>query len=240
MEHISRHSLYAFEEEVKQGFLTIQGGHRIGLAGKAILDERGIRTIKYISFLNIRLAHQIIGCADRIMPYLYENKEVLHTLIISPPRCGKTTLLRDVIRQLSNGVGSQKGVNVGVVDERSEIGACFHGAPQNDLGIRTDILDCCPKAKGMMMMIRTMSPRVIAVDEVGSREDLDAMEYVMNCGCKLVATVHGNAVEDMLQKPVLQRLIQEKRFERYILLDNQKEIGHLGGIFDSRGTCLCG
>ena len=239
MEHISRHSLYAFEEEVKQGFLTIQGGHRIGLAGKAILDERGIRTIKYISFLNIRLAHQIIGCADRIMPYLYENKEVLHTLIISPPRCGKTTLLRDVIRQLSNGVGSQKGVNVGVVDERSEIGACFHGAPQNDLGIRTDILDCCPKAKGMMMMIRTMSPRVIAVDEVGSREDLDAMEYVMNCGCKLVATVHGNSVEDMLQKPVLQRLIQEKRFERYILLDNQKEIGHLGGIFDSRGTCLC-
>ena len=226
MEHISRHSLYAFEEEVKQGFLTIQGGHRIGLAGKAILDERGIRTIKYISFLNIRLAHQIIGCADRIMPYLYENKEVLHTLIISPPRCGKTTLLRDVIRQLSNGVGSQKGVNVGVVDERSEIGACFHGAPQNDLGIRTDILDCCPKAKGMMMMIRTMSPRVIAVDEVGSREDLDAMEYVMNCGCKLVATVHGNSVEDMLQKPVL--------------LDNQKEIGHLGGIFDSRGTCLCG
>ena len=240
MEHISRHSLYAFEEEVKQGFLTIQGGHRIGLAGKAILDERGIRTIKYISFLNIRLAHQIIGCADRIMPYLYENKEVLHTLIISPPRCGKTTLLRDVIRQLSNGVGSQKGVNVGVVDERSEIGACFHGAPQNDLGIRTDILDCCPKAKGMMMMIRTMSPRVIAVDEVGSREDLDAMEYVMNCGCKLVATVHGNSVEDMLQKPVLQRLIQEKRFERYILLDNQKEIGHVGGIFDSRGTCLCG
>ena len=240
MEHISRHSLYAFEEEVKQGFLTIQGGHRIGLAGKAILDERGLRTIKYISFLNIRLAHQIIGCADRIMPYLYENKEVLHTLIISPPRCGKTTLLRDVIRQLSNGVGSQKGVNVGVVDERSEIGACFHGAPQNDLGIRTDILDCCPKAKGMMMMIRTMSPRVIAVDEVGSREDLDAMEYVMNCGCKLVATVHGNSVEDMLQKPVLQRLIQEKRFERYILLDNQKEIGHLGGIFDSRGTCLCG
>lgn len=240
MEHISRHSLYAFEEEVKQGFLTIQGGHRIGLAGKAILDERGIRTIKYISFLNIRLAHQIIGCADRIMPYLYENKEVLHTLIISPPRCGKTTLLRDVIRQLSNGVGSQKGVNVGVVDERSEIGACFHGAPQNDLGIRTDILDCCPKAKGMMMMIRTMSPRVIAVDEVGSREDLDAMEYVMNCGCKLVATVHGNSVEDMLQKPVMQRLIQEKRFERYILLDNQKEIGHLGGIFDSRGTCLCG
>ena len=222
MEHISRHSLYAFEEEVKQGFLTIQGGHRIGLAGKAILDERGIRTIKYISFLNIRLAHQIIGCADRIMPYLYENKEVLHTLIISPPRCGKTTLLRDVIRQLSNGVGSQKGVNVGVVDERSEIGACFHGAPQNDLGIRTDILDCCPKAKGMMMMIRTMSPRVIAVDEVGSREDLDAMEYAgsppAGGGCSGRGSGTGCRT----------------------VLDNQKEIGHLGGIFDSRGTCLCG
>lgn len=248
MEYISHHSLYAFEEELKQGFLTIQGGHRIGIAGKTVLDDNGIRTIKYISFLNIRLAHEILGCADKIMPYLYENGEVLHTLLISPPRCGKTTLLRDVIRQFSDGFREHKGVTVGVVDERSEIGACYQGTPQNDLGIRTDVLDCCPKAKGMMMMIRTMSPRVIAVDEIGSREDLEAMEYVMNCGCKLLATVHGNSIEDMLQKPVLQRLIRERRFERYIVLDNQKGIGHIGGIFDSRGsslywperTCLCG
>lgn len=238
VEYISNHSLYAFEEEMRQGFLTIQGGHRIGIAGKAVLDDKGIRTIKYISFLNIRLAHEIIGCADKIMPFLYEHGQVLHTLIISPPRCGKTTLLRDMVRQLSDGWKSQKGVTVGVVDERSEIGACYQGMPQNHVGIRTDILDCCPKAKGMMMMIRTMSPTVIAVDEIGSREDLEAMEYVMSCGCKLVATVHGSSVEDLRQKPVLKQLVQERIFERYIILDNRGKAGHIGGIFDSEGKAL--
>ena len=113
---------------------------------------------------------------------------IFHTLIISPPRCGKTTLLRDIIRQVSNGSAEHAGLTIGVIDERSEIGACYQGIPQNELGIRTDILDCCPKAQGMMMLIRTMSPQVIAVDEIGSREDLEAIEYVMNCGCKLVAT----------------------------------------------------
>lgn len=235
IEHISSHSLYAFEEELKQGFLTLQGGHRIGIAGKVVMDERGIRTIKYISCLNVRLAHEILGCGDRIMPYLYEDGQVLHTLLISPPRCGKTTLLRDIVRQFSDGFPGFPGVTVGVVDERSEIGACYQGEPQNHVGMRTDILDCCPKAKGMMMMIRTMSPTVIAVDEIGSREDLEAMEYVMNCGCKLVASVHGNTVEDLRQKPVLKKLVQEKMFERYIVLDNCGEVGHVSGIFDSDG-----
>lgn len=238
IEHISCHSLYAFEEEIRQGFLTIQGGHRIGIAGKVVLDDSGIRTMKYISFLNVRLAHQILGCGDGIMPYLYKNGQVLHTLIISPPRCGKTTLLRDIIRQLSDGARGIKGVAVGVVDERSEIGACYQGEPQNQVGCRTDILDCCPKAKGMMMLIRTMSPAVIAVDEIGSREDLEAMEYVMNCGCKLVATVHGNSVEDIRQKPILRKLVQDRLFERYIVLDGCKEVGHVGGIYDSNMVSL--
>lgn len=237
MEYMSNYSLYAFEEELKQGFLTVQGGHRIGIAGKTILDESGIKTMKYISFINIRLSHQVKGCASPILPFIYKNhSEVCHTLIISPPRCGKTTLLRDLIRQISDGSGDFEGMNVGVVDERSEIGACFQGAPQNDLGIRTDILDCCPKAKGMMMLIRTMSPRVIAVDEVGSREDLDAIEYVMNCGCKLIATVHGSSIEDLKQKPVLRTLLEERIFERYIVLNNLGKIGNIDHIFDSRGT----
>ena len=238
MEYISSHSLYAFEEEVRQGFLTIQGGHRVGIAGKTILDDGGIRSMKYISFINIRLSHQIRGCADPVMPYLYENGQVLHTLIISPPRCGKTTLLRDIVRQLSNGSCRQPGVTVGVVDERSEIGACCQGVPQNELGIRTDVLDCCPKARGMMMLIRTMSPAVVAVDEIGSREDLEAMEYVMNCGCKLVATVHGASVEDIKQKPVLRRLVQERMFVRYIVMDSRGGVGHVSQIYDSRGSQL--
>lgn len=239
MEYMSSYSLYAFEEELKQGFITIQGGHRIGIAGKTILDENGIKTMKYISFLNVRLSHQVKGCADGVLPYLYEDgREICHTLIISPPRCGKTTLLRDLIRQISDGSSEHPGLTVGVVDERSEIGACYQGMPQNELGIRTDILDCCPKAKGMMMMIRTMSPQVIAVDEIGSREDLDAMEYVMNCGCKLIATVHGNSIDDLKQKPVLRKLVEARIFERYIVLNNKGKIGNIDEIYDSRGTQL--
>ncbi|WP_333649049.1 stage III sporulation protein AA [Lacrimispora sp.] len=239
MEYMSSYSLYAFEEEMKQGFLTLQGGHRIGIAGKTILDESGIKTMKYISFINVRLSHQVKGCATSVLPYLYENgNEVCHTLIISPPRCGKTTLLRDMIRQVSNGTEEHMGQTVGVVDERSEIGACYQGIPQNELGIRTDILDCCPKAKGMMMLIRTMSPRVIAVDEIGSREDLEAMEYVMNCGCKLIATVHGSSIDDLKQKPVLRKLVEERIFERYIILNNLGKIGNIDEIYDSRGTQL--
>jgi len=238
MEHMSNYSLYAFEEEMKQGFITIQGGHRIGIAGKTIVDEKGIRNMKFISFINVRLSHQIKGCADGVLPYLYEQKEILHTLIISPPRCGKTTLLRDIIRQISNGTEDVPGQTVGVIDERSEIGACYQGIPQNELGIRTDILDCCPKAQGMMMLIRTMSPRVVAVDEIGSREDLEAIEYVMNCGCKLIATVHGSSIDDIKQKPVLRKLVQEKWFERYLVLNNQGKIGNVSQIYDSRGNQL--
>lgn len=239
MEYLSSYSLYAFEEEMKQGFITIQGGHRIGIAGKTILDEYGIKTMKYISFINVRLSHQVRGCASPVLPYIYgENGDICHTLIISPPRCGKTTLLRDVIRQISNGSDGRQGQTVGVVDERSEIGACCQGIPQNELGIRTDVLDCCPKAKGMMMLIRTMSPRVIAVDEIGSREDMDAVEYVMNCGCKLIATVHGSSIDDLKQKPVLRRLVEERIFERYIVLNNIGRIGNIDQIYDSRGTQL--
>lgn len=238
MEYISNYSLYAYEEEMKQGFITIQGGHRIGLAGKVIMEKDMIKSMKYISFINVRLSHQMKGCADGILPYMIEENNVKHTLIISPPRCGKTTLLRDMIRQLSNGTEYFKGVTVGVVDERSEIGACYMGVPQNELGVRTDILDCCPKAKGMLMLIRTMSPQVIAVDEIGSREDIEAIEYVINCGCKLIATVHGSSIEDIRTKPLLRELLQEHVFERYIILNNKKKVGMVTEIFDSQGTPL--
>lgn len=237
MEYISNYSLYAFEEELKQGFITITGGHRIGIAGKAVLEENRVKSMKHISFINIRLSHQVKGCADKVLPFITgEQKDCYHTLIVSPPRCGKTTMLRDVIRQLSNGTKYRQGIPIGVVDERSEIGACYMGIPQNDLGIRTDVLDCCPKAKGMLMLIRSMSPRIIAVDEVGSIEDIEAIEYVMNCGCKLIATVHGNSLEDIKSKPVLGKLVKEKLFERYILLDNHGEVGHLKEIYDEKGV----
>lgn len=238
MEYISNFSLYAFEEELKQGFITITGGHRVGIMGKAVLEDNKIKSMKHISFINIRLSHQVKGCADKVIPYIIGDRrnDCYHTLIISPPRCGKTTLLRDVIRQLSDGNKSRPGLTVGVVDERSEIGACYMGVPQNELGIRTDVLDCCPKAKGMLMLIRSMSPRIIAVDEVGSGEDIEAIEYVINCGCKIIATVHGNSIDDIKNKPILGKLVREKLFERYILLNNEKGVGHLEEIYDERGT----
>lgn len=238
MEYISNYSLYAYEDEIRQGFITIQGGHRVGIAGKIILDNEKIKSIKYISFINIRLSHQIKGCSDKVMPYIEGNKEIYHTLIVSPPRCGKTTILRDIIRQVSDGDDRREGLNVGVVDERSEIAACHLGIPQNDLGIRTDILDCCPKASGMLMLIRSMSPRIIAVDEIGSREDIEAIEYVINCGCKLMATVHGNSVDDLRTKPVLRKLVEERIFERYIVLNNKGSVGNVGAIFDAFGNNL--
>ncbi len=240
MEYISNYSLYAFEEEIRQGFITINGGHRIGIAGKTIIEDDSIKGMKHISFINIRLAHQVKGCADPVIPYLINSwaNGIYHTLIISPPRCGKTTLLRDIIRQFSDGSNYLDGMSVGVVDERSEIGACYMGTPQNELGIRTDILDCCPKAKGMMMLIRSMSPQIIAVDEIGSKEDLDAIDYVIGCGCKLIATVHGSSLEDIRSKPTLCELVKKKLFERYIILNNVTGVGHLKEIYDSDGKRL--
>jgi len=125
MEYISNYSLYAFEEELKQGFITITGGHRVGIAGKAVLEENRIKSIKHISFINIRLSHQIKGCGEKVIPLLMEEGNCCHTLIISPPCCGKTTLLRDIIRLISDGIDGREGLTVGVVDERSEIGACI-------------------------------------------------------------------------------------------------------------------
>lgn len=238
VDYISNYSLYAYEQEMKQGFITVEGGHRIGMAGQVILEAGRVKNIKYISSVNVRMSHEVIGCADKVFPYITRQKELYHTLVISPPRCGKTTLLRDMIRQISDGNRYLKGKSVGVVDERSEIGGCYMGAAQNQLGIRTDILDCCPKAEGMIMLIRSMGPEVIAVDEIGNEEDVHAVEYAMHCGCKLIATVHGRSLDELKRKPVFDRLIREKRFERYILLGNHAGTGAISAIYDNDVSCL--
>ena len=152
------YSLYAFENELRQGFLTVQGGHRIGFAGKVILNTDGsVRNFSCIRFLNIRISHEILGMADPVLPYLFQQGELWNTLIISPPGCGKTTLLRDLIRQVSDGTDTRQGQQVSVVDERSEIAGSYQGIPQNQVGIRTDVLDACPKTEGMMLLVRSMT-----------------------------------------------------------------------------------
>ena len=185
--------------------------------------------------MNIRLAHQIPGCADRVMPFIQKKDWISHTLILSPPRCGKTTLLRDIIRQISNGRQGIPGKTVGVVDERSELAGCYQGIPQNDLGIRTDVLDGCPKAEGMKMLIRSMSPVVVAVDELGREEDFRAVEDVIHCGCKLITTAHGNSLEDIMEQPLFRKLGEMKIFERYIILGRGKKAREIREILDRSG-----
>lgn len=232
---LSNYSLYAYEDEIRQGFLSLPGGHRVGLAGHVVLAGGQIRTITEISSLNIRLAHEIKGCADALLPRLRKKGSLLHTLIVSAPGCGKTTLLRDCIRQISEGDAMHPGLTVGVVDERSEIAGCFRGIPGNDVGMRTDILDGCPKAEGMMMLIRSMAPKVIAVDEIGSREDITALISAMNCGCVLLATVHGRSMEELLERPALKEMIEAGLFERYVFLEHAGLPGQIRQLLGKDG-----
>lgn len=238
LEYVSNYSLYAFENELKQGFITIEGGHRVGMTGQVLIENGEVKNIKHVSSMNIRISHEVLNCADIIFPYITQEKQICNTLMISPPRCGKTTLLRDLIRQVSDGNQWVRGSTVGVVDERSELGGCYLGVPQNRLGMRTDVLDCCPKSKGMLMLVRSMAPQVIAVDEIGSAEDIHALEYAMHCGCKMIATVHGTSMEEIRKKPILEELVKSHRFERYVVLGNTHRIGEIEGIYDDRGSFL--
>ena len=238
LKHLCQYSVYAFADEIRQGFLTIQGGHRIGLSGQVILEkENKIRNLKYIRYLNIRIAHEIKGVADGILPYLYDEQgQAFNTLLISPPGCGKTTMLRDMIRHLSNGTVYGKGMNVSVVDERSEIAGSYLGVAQNDVGIRTDVLDGCPKQEGMMMLIRAMAPQVLAVDELGSEGDIKALQMASCCGCKLVATIHGSSLEEVRTKKYMCNVIADGLFERYLVLTRRKGRCAVEGIYDGEGT----
>ena len=235
LDYVSGYSLYALEQEMRQGFITIEGGHRVGVTGQAILEEGKVRNIKYISSINIRMAHEVPGCADKVFPYITYNRQLAHTMIISPPGCGKTTLLRDIVRQVSDGNEWVRGMTVGVVDERSEIGGSYMGIAQNHLRVRTDVLDGCPKAEGMIMLIRSMGPQVIAVDEIGMESDVHAIEYAMHCGCKMLVTAHGSSIEEIAKKPELARMIEAQAFERYIVLENKEQVGQVSAIYDGSG-----
>lgn len=238
---ISQSSFYALETELSQGYLTLKGGHRVGFTGEAILEQGRLKGMKHLSSLNFRIAREIPGAADKLVNALIDetSHRIYHTLIVSPPRAGKTTLLRDLVRQISNGIpGLWPGANVGLVDERSEIAGCYQGIPQNDIGIRTDVLDSCPKAEGMMLLLRSMSPQVIAVDELGRAEDVDSVLEMLNAGVTVIATVHGHSIEEIQERPNMGNLIKNKVFERIIVLSRRLGPGTIEKIYNSSLAAL--
>lgn len=226
LQRISNYSLYAYEEDIKQGFITIKGGHRVGLAGECVMEGGSIKTIRNISSLNIRICREIIGCSREIIQYVINENRVYNTIIISPPKCGKTTILRDIGKILS-----EKGKKISVIDERSEIAASYLGVPQMQVGIRTDVLDNCLKCEGMIMAIRALSPEVLICDEIGTIKDVEALQMAFNSGVKIIVTLHGSSIKDLLYRRVFEELITNNVLERVIVLGNSKGVGTIEGVF---------
>jgi stage III sporulation protein AA len=236
---LSRHSFYTLEEELKRGYITIEGGHRVGLAGKVILEGGLVKGIRNLSSFNIRIARQKLGIADSIFPYVYDG-EWKHTMMIGSPQTGKTTLLRDLARMISTGV-PEKNIppyKVGIVDERSEIAGCVNGIPQLMFGPRVDVLDACPKAEGMMMLIRSMSPDVLIVDEIGRMEDGQAIQEAVNAGITLVMTTHGSSFNEVRKRPVIKDIVSLQTIERFVELRRGEEPGRVHEVWNELGQSL--
>lgn len=239
---ISNYSLYAYEEEIKQGYITIKGGHRVGIAGECVISNGEIKTIKNISSLNIRISKDVVGSSKKIMPIITRGDRIYNTLIISPPKCGKTTILRDIAKNISNGMYTVglKGKKVVIIDERSEVAACYNGIPQMDVGIRTDVLDNCLKKTGMIMAIRSLSPDVLICDEIGTLGEVEALNMAFNSGVNIVVTVHGFDIEDIYSRKVFKELIDESIIERVVVLSSRKGAGTIERIYKiERGEIKC-
>ena len=207
-------SVYAHEQDIRAGFLTICGGHRIGLCGKAVMSGDTVLNMDQFSGVNIRIAREFTGSADRCMKYIRTENRIYNSVLISPPGFGKTTILRDIARQLS------VCCKVVIVDERSELAAFYAGVSQFDVGEQTDVLDGFPKAAGIIHALRSLSPDVIITDEIGTEEDIRAVSTLLRGGCKIITSMHGYSIEEALEK----KSELMKLFETAVLLDKQNGI----------------
>ena len=228
LQRICDNSIYTYQNQICNGYITIKGGHRIGITGNVVIKEGQVINISHIYSLNFRIARQVLDCSNSSLKYILDlpNNSIHNTIIISPPGRGKTTILRDLVRKLSNGIEEYgfKGVNIGVVDERGEIAAMYKGAPQNDVGMRTDILDGVPKDLGMRMLIRSMNPKIIVSDEIGTLQDVEAIKYAACSGVKGVFTAHGLGLQDIIKSPILGELYQNNMIERILTIKPDRKI----------------
>lgn len=222
LEKLCNNSIYAYQNQICKGFITVRGGHRVGITGTAITENEKVTNLKYITSLNFRIAREVKGCSNKILKDVIckEQNTIYTSLIVSPPGKGKTTMLRDLIRNISNGVPELgfRGKTCGIVDERGEIAAMYHGIPQNDVGIRTDVIENISKDKGMSMLIRSMAPEIIACDEIGSKEDVDAIQNAVISGVKGIFTMHGKNLDDIKENQGINYLIKTKQIEKIIFL----------------------
>lgn len=220
VENATQASAHTALDRVRQGFVTLRGGHRVGLCGSVVKREGQIVTLRDISSLSVRVARSVTGQAVELLPRLMEQSVFLSTLILAPPGAGKTTLLRDLVRSLSDG-GAGPPVRVGVVDERGEIAALWQGEPQLYIGRHTDVMDGCSKAEGLSILIRGMNPQAVAVDEITDPADVQAITEAVGCGVSLIATAHGTAREDLTHRPVYRALLENGIFRRMVVIERK-------------------
>lgn len=217
----SGYSLHSVYDQLCSGFLTIRGGHRIGVCGEAIMKDGRLRGVGTITSMSIRIARPVTRAGASVLEtVLDESGRMQSTLILAPPGAGKTTLLRDLIRRISDGIGT-KACRVGVADERREISALWEGQAQFDVGMRTDIMADCPKATAVQILVRGMNPQIIAMDEVTAEEDIDALLWAAGCGVTLLATAHGESRESILLRPLYQKLFYANVFSKLVVIEQQ-------------------
>ncbi len=222
IEKITENSIYTYQNQICNGFITVKGGHRVGITGNVAIENNRVVNIVYVYSLNFRIARQVKNCSLFLLNHLYKkNKSIYNTLILGAPGSGKTTVLRDIIRNISNGNSQKEGLTVGLIDERSEISAMYKGIPQTDLGCRTDVLENIPKVLGIKMMIRSMAPKIIAVDEIGGCDEAESINYAMCSGVKGIFTAHGESLRDLKSNPELKKLIDKKIIEKILVLSNE-------------------